>query len=159
MPGFGPRHLIFGKSGKFAYLLGEMGSKVIALSYDAAHGKLTPIQTIATIPADFKDENNSAELALDASGRFLYASNRGHDSIGVFGIDRAKGTLTPRQWVPTKGGVPRFFCFDPAQRFLYVANQGGHSILGYKVERDGKLSPTSIKVKVGSPACIVFNAI
>ena len=75
----------------------------------------------------------------------------------MFGVDPDKGTLTPRQWVPTKGGVPRFFCLDPRQRFLYVANQSGHSILGYKIERDGKLSPTGIRVKVPSPACIVFS--
>ena len=74
----------------------------------------------------------------------------------MFAIDPAKGTLAPRQWVPTKGGVPRFFAFDPRQRFLYVANQGGHSIVGYRVGRDGQLSPTRIRVKVGSPACIVF---
>jgi 6-phosphogluconolactonase len=90
-------------------------------------------------------------------GRNLYVTNRGHDSIAVFGIDAAKGTLTPRQWVPTKGGVPRFFCFDPAERFLYVANQGGHTIVGYRIGRSGTLSPTPIKVKVPSPACIVFS--
>ncbi len=75
----------------------------------------------------------------------------------MFGIDPASGTLSPRQWVPTKGSVPRFFCFDPDQRFLYVANQGGHTIVGYRVGRDGKLSPAPIRVKVGSPACIVFS--
>ena len=97
------------------------------------------------------------EIYNALQARNVYVSNRSHDSIGVFGIDAAKGTLTPRQWAATKGGVPRFFCFDPAARFLYVANQGGHTIVGYRVGRDGKLSPTPIRVKVASPACIVFS--
>ena len=90
-------------------------------------------------PSDFTGYSTGAEIWVDGAGRNVYVSNRGHDSIGVFGIDAAKGTLTPRQWVPTKGGVPRFFAFDPAERFLYVANQGGDSIIAYKVGRNGLL--------------------
>ena len=157
-PKSAPRHLAFSPNGKFVYTIQEAASTVMAFSYDAEHGVLKEIQMISTLPANFTGKNlSTAELIFHPSGKFLYGSNRGHDSIGVFGIDRAKGTLTPRQWVPAKGGVPRFFCFDPRQRFLYIANQGGHSIVGYKVERDGKLSPTGIRVKVPSPACIVFS--
>src|SRR5258708_18943571 len=88
--------------------------------------------------------------------RRVYVSKRGHDSIGVFGIDPAKGTLSPRQWVPTHGRTPRFFAFDPAGRFLYIANQDSRSIVGYRVGRDGRLAPTRLRGRVGSPACIVF---
>jgi len=157
MPGFGPRHLIFGKSGKFAYLLGEMGSKVIALSYDAAHGKLTPIQTIATIPADFKDENNSAELALDASGRFLYASNRGHDSTSVFSIDSSTGQLKLVQIEPTGGKTPRNIAIDPSGRHLLAANQDSNRIVVFnRDQHSGRLTPNGEVLDVPSPVCILF---
>ena len=92
-------------------------------------------------PSDFTGYSTGAEIWVDRAGRNVYVSNRGHDSIGVFGVDPAKGTLTPRQWVPTHGGTPRFFTFDPDQRFLYVANQDGRSIVGYRVGRDGRLTP------------------
>ena len=125
---------------------------------DRRTGALTPLQTIPSTPAEFTGYSTGAEIAVDRAGRNLYVSNRGHDSIGVFAIDPAKGTLTPRQWVPTLGSTPRFFTFDPAERFLYVANQDGRSIVGYRVARDGRLAPTRLRVKVGSPACIVFSA-
>ena len=124
---------------------------------DRASGRLTPLQVVHSTPAEFTGYSTGAEIAVDRAGRHVYLSNRGHDSIGVFAIDPAKGTLTPKQWVPTKGSVPRFFAFDPSERFLYVANQGGHSIITYKVGRDGKLSPSPVKLNVPSPACIVFS--
>ncbi|MGE5150720.1 MAG: lactonase family protein [Rhodospirillaceae bacterium] len=156
-PGAAPRHIDFHPNKALAYVINELDSTITTYRQDRKSGQLTPIQRVPSTPSDFTGYSTGAEIWVDRAGRNVYASNRGHDSIGVFGIDPAKGTLTPRQWVPTKGGVPRFFCFDPAQRFLYVANQGGHSILGYKVERDGKLSPTGIRVRVPSPACIVFS--
>jgi 6-phosphogluconolactonase (cycloisomerase 2 family) len=156
-PGAAPRHIDFHPTKALAYVINELDSTVTAYRQDRKTGQLTPIQRIPSTPPDFTGYSTGAEIWVGRGGRNVYVSNRGHDSIGVFGIDPAKGTLTPRQWVPTRGGVPRFFCLDPAQRFLYVANQGGHSILGYKVERDGKLSPTGIRVKVPSPACIVFS--
>jgi 6-phosphogluconolactonase (cycloisomerase 2 family) len=156
-PSAGPRHIDFHPRRALAYVINELNSTITTYRQDRATGRLTPLQVIPSTPFDFTGYSTGAEIWVDRAGRNVYVSNRGHDSIGVFGIDRAKGTLSPRQWVPTRGSVPRFFCFDPAGRFLYVANQGGHSIVGYKVERDGKLSPTSIRVKVGSPACIVFS--
>ena len=157
LPGFGPRHLIFGKNGKFAYLLGEMGSKVIALSYDAARGKMTPIQTIATIPADFTGENNSAELALDASGRFLYASNRGHDSTSVFSIDARTGQLKLVQIEPTGGQIPRSIAIDPSGRHLLAANQDSNKITVFNRDQNsGRLTPDGEALDVPSPVCILF---
>lgn len=156
-PGFGPRHMMFGKNGKFAYLLGEMSSKIITLSYDAAHGKLTPIQTIPTIPVNFKGEDNSAELAMDASGRFLYASNRGHDSVSLFAIDPHTGLLKLLQVEPSGGKIPRSIAIDPNGRHLLAANQDSDQIVIFDRNRhSGRLTPTGQILDVPSPVCILF---
>jgi 6-phosphogluconolactonase len=156
-PGAGPRHIDFHPRKPFAYVINELDSTITTYRQDPASGALTPLQTLPSTPSDFTGYSTGAEIWVDGGGRNVYVSNRGHDSIGVFGIDGAKGTLTPRQWVPTKGSVPRFFAFDPAARFVYVANQGGDSIIAYKVGRSGLLAPTRLRTKVGSPACIVFS--
>ncbi|HKV15756.1 MAG TPA: lactonase family protein [Reyranella sp.] len=154
-PGAGPRHIAFHPHRPFVYVINELDSTIT--TYHQAGARLRPLQVVRSTPPDFTGYSTGAEIAVDREGRTVYVSNRGHDSIGVFAIDRAAGTLMPRQWVPTKGRVPRFFALDPTERFLYVANQGSHTIFAYRVGRDGKLSSTSIKVKVGSPACIVFS--
>jgi 6-phosphogluconolactonase (cycloisomerase 2 family) len=154
-PGAGPRHIDFHPRRPFAYVINELDSTIT--TYRQAGARLAPLQVVRSTPPDFTGYSTGAEIAVDRAGRTVYVSNRGHDSIGVFAIDRVSGTLTPRQWVPTKGTVPRFFALDPAERFLYVANQGSHTIFAYRVGRGGKLSSTSIKVNVGSPACIVFS--
>jgi 6-phosphogluconolactonase (cycloisomerase 2 family) len=155
-PGAGPRHIAFHPRSALAYVLNELDSTITTYRQDRRTGKLAPFHVVRSTPADFTAYSTGAEIAVDRAGRNVYVTNRGHDSVGVFAIDPANGTLAPRQWVPTKGSVPRFFCFDPAERFLYVANQGGHSIVAYRVGRDGKLSPTSFRLRVGSPACMVF---
>jgi 6-phosphogluconolactonase (cycloisomerase 2 family) len=156
-PGAGPRHIGFHPRRALAYVLNELDSTITTYRQDRRTGKLTPLHVLRSTPADFTGYSTGAEIAVDRAGRNVYVTNRGHDSVGVFAIDRTTGTLAPKQWVPTKGGVPRFFCFDPAERFLYVANQGSHSIVAYRVGRDGKLSPASVRLRVGSPACIVFS--
>jgi 6-phosphogluconolactonase len=154
-PGAGPRHIDFHPTRALAYVINELDSTIT--TYAKKGPALTPIQTVPSCPDSFTGYSTGAEIAVDRAGRNVYVTNRGHDSVGVFAIDKAKGTLSPRQWVPTKGTVPRFFAFDPEERFLYVANQGSDTIFGYRRSADGKLSPTPIKVSVGSPACIVFN--
>ena len=154
-PGAGPRHIDFHPTRALAYVINELDSTIT--TYRKKGATLTPIQTVPSCPDSFTGYSTGAEIAVDRAGRNVYVTNRGHDSVGVFAIDKAKGTLSPRQWVPTKGTVPRFFAFDPEERFLYVANQGSDTIFGYRRGADGKLSPTPIKVSVGSPACIVFN--
>jgi 6-phosphogluconolactonase (cycloisomerase 2 family) len=154
-PGAGPRHIDFHPTKSLAYVINELDSTITTYRKDGPN--LTPIQTVPSCPDSFTGYSTGAEIAVDRAGRNVYVTNRGHDSVGVFAIDKAKGTLSPRQWVPTKGTTPRFFAFDPAERYLYVANQGSHTIFGYRRAADGKLSPTRIKVKVGSPACIVFS--
>jgi 6-phosphogluconolactonase (cycloisomerase 2 family) len=155
-PCAGPRHLDFHPTKPLVYVLNELDSTITTYRQERSNGRLTPLQVVRATPADFTGYSTTAEIAVDRKGRNLYISNRGHDSIGVFGIDPTTGVLTPRQWVPTKGDVPRFFALSPDQRFLYVANQGGNTIVTYRVERDGRLSPSPVRVKVGSPACIVF---
>jgi 6-phosphogluconolactonase len=156
-PGFGPRHMIFGRGGKFAYVLGEMGSKVIAMAYDKARGTLTPVQTIATVPGDFKGENNSAELALDASGRFLYASNRGHDSVSLFEISPRTGGLSLLQVEPSRGETPRNIALDPGGAHLLAANQDSDRIVIFKRDaRSGRITPDGQVLDIPSPVCILF---
>lgn len=157
-PCAGPRHIDFHPTRPIAYVLNELDSTITTYRQDRKSGALTPLHVVRSTPADFTAYSTGAEIWVDRAGRNVFVSNRGHDSIGVFAIDQAKGMLSPKQWVPTKGGTPRFFTFDPAERFLYVANQDGHSIVAYRVGRDGKLSPTDVKVGVGSPACIIFSS-
>jgi 6-phosphogluconolactonase (cycloisomerase 2 family) len=154
-PGAGPRHIDFHPRKPTAYVINELDSTIT--TYRKSGSRLTPIQTIPSCPDSFTGYSTGAEIAVDRAGRNVYVTNRGHDSIGVFAIDPSTGTLRSRQWVPTHGSVPRFFTFDPTHRFLYVANQGTDTVFAYKVGRDGKLSPTRIRVNVGSPACIVFS--
>jgi 6-phosphogluconolactonase len=156
-PGAGPRHIAFHPRRALAYVLNELDSTITTYRQDRRTGRLAPFHVVRATPADFTGYSTGAEIAVDQAGRNLYVTNRGHDSIGAFGVDPASGTPAPKQWVPTKGGVPRFFCLGPDERFLYVANQGGHSIVAYKVGRNGKLSPSTFRLRVGSPACIVFS--
>ena len=155
-PGAGPRHIDFHPRKALAYVINELDSTITTYRQDRRTGALTPLQTVPSTPSDFTGYSTGAEIWVDRAGRNVYVSNRGHDSIGVFGIDASKGTLAPRQWVPTRGGTPRFFAFDPAGRFLHVANQGGDSIVTYKVGRDGLLSSAGHRLRIASPACIVF---
>ncbi|HEX4269748.1 MAG TPA: lactonase family protein, partial [Rhizomicrobium sp.] len=156
-PGFGPRHMIFGRDGTFAYVLGEMGSKVVALAYDKARGALTPVQTIATVPSDFKGETNAAELVLDAAGRFLYASNRGHDSVSLFEISPRTGKLSLLQVAPSHGKTPRSIALDPDGSHLLAANQDSDQIVIFKREaRSGRIMPDGQVLDIPSPVCILF---
>lgn len=155
--GAAPRHIDFHPRRALAYVINELDSTLTTYRQNRETGALTPLQTIPSTPDSFTGYSTGAEIALDRAGRHVYVTNRGHDSVGVFAIDPAKGTLAPQQWVPTHGKTPRFFTFDPAEKFLYVANQDGHSIVTYRVGRDGRLTPSPVRVKVGSPACIVFS--
>src|SRR6185369_11255188 len=120
--GFGPRHFALHPKAGFAYGLNEMKSSVTTFFYDPKHGALKAMQTVSTLPEDFKGQNSSAEIEVDAKGRFLYTSNRGHDSIAVFAIGK-DGQLTLLENVPTKGKTPRSFKIDPTGSFLLAANQ------------------------------------
>ena len=155
--GAGPRHIAFHPSLPCAYVIDELDSTVTTYRWDAAHGSLQPVQVVPTTPPSFTGDNTGAEVAVAPSGRFVYGSNRGHDSIAIFAVDRAQGTLTPVGWQPTQGKTPRFFSLDPAARFLYAANQDSDTIVTFRVNpATGRLTPTGQVVQVGSPVCIIF---
>jgi 6-phosphogluconolactonase len=157
--GAGPRHFTFDRSGKFGYVLDEMGSTVEAFSYDASAGVLHPVQTISSLPKDFTGHNDAAEIVIHPSGRFLYASNRGHDSIAVFAIDPAKGTLTPVEYASTKGNSPRNFEIDPTGTRMVVGNEKSDNMAVFKIDRSsGRLTFTGTTLDLGQPVCIRFIA-
>ncbi len=155
--GLGPRHFTFGRGAKFAYAVCEMGSSVAVFSYNPVNGSLTPVQTISNLPDGFTGIDNSAEIEMDRSGRFLYASNRGNDSITVFAVDPAKGTLTKVQVVPTQGNIPRNFALDPTGKYLIAANQKSNNLVVFSVDpKDGKLKAAGQMLDIPSPVDILF---
>lgn len=156
-PGSGPRHFAFHPNGKFAYVTNEMASTVDALAWNAATGELRGLQTISTLPAGFRGETTTAEIQVHPSGKFLYDSNRGADSIAVFAIDERKGTLTALGQTPTQGKVPRNFGLDPTGSFLIAANQKSDNIVVFRINKaSGQLTPTGQVLEVGSPVCVKF---
>jgi 6-phosphogluconolactonase len=157
--GAGPRHFVLHPTGKFVYALNEMGGSVTAFAYDARGGSLRHLQTISTLPADFKGKNESAEIVADASGKFLYASNRGPDDIAVFAVQKGKGTLRLVEHIPTKGKTPRNFVIDPSGRYLLAANQDSNNIVVFRIDaKTGRLTATGQVLDVPSPVCVTFVA-
>jgi len=158
-PGGGPRHFSLHPSVKFAYANSEMGNAVTAFRYDAAKGVLTEMQYISTIPDGWKGVSHTAEVLCHPSGKFLYCSNRGHDSIAVFRIG-TDGKLTIVENAPTLGKTPRNFNIDPTGAYLLAANQQTDNIVVFKIDLiSGKLVPTGQSLAVGAPVCIKFLAI
>lgn len=157
--GAGPRHFTFSPSGKFGYAINELQSTVTAFTYNANRGVLSEIQTISTIPAGFTGVTHTAEVVAHPSGKFLYGSNRGHDSIAVFTVDPAKGTLTFVDAVPTQGKTPRNFVIDPGGQFLLAENQDSDSIVIFRIDQQtGRLTPTGDKIDTPMPVCLRFLA-
>jgi 6-phosphogluconolactonase len=156
-PGAGPRHFAFHPNSKFAYVINEMGSTVAAFSYDAGSGGLRPLQTISTLPKTFSGENGAAEIAVHPSGKFLYASNRGHDSIAVFAIDADKGTLTPVEDGSTKGQSPRHFEIAPGGSLLFDANEKSDNLVIFRIDpQTGRLAATGKVLEIAAPVCVKF---
>ena len=159
-PGAGPRHFAFEPNGKFCYVIDEMGSTVSAYSFDAATGALKPLQTISSIPKTFSKLDESAEIQVAPSGSFLYASNRGHDSIAVFAIDPTKGTLTLVEYVSTQGASPRSFQIAPGGRLLFAANEKSDNIVLFRIDpQSGRLTATGKVLEISQPVCIKFASI
>ena len=155
--GAGPRHFVLRPDGKFAYVVTEMGHTVTVFSNDAANGKLQPLQTISTLPKNFTGRNDDAEIRVHPTGKFLYASNRGEDSIVVYAIDKSKGTLTQVGSVPTGGKEPRSFEIDPTGALLFAANQKSDNIVVFRIDqKTGLLTPTGKVLEVSTPVCIKF---
>ena len=156
-PGAGPRHFTFHPNGKFAYVINELDSTVTAFSFDAKTGALTTLQSVPTLPDDFKGMNSTAEVRVHPSGKFLYGSNRGHDSIAVYRVNLKTGALTFVERETGDIAVPRNFNIDPTGKFCLVANQGGDSVVVFAIDqKTGALSPTGNKVAVPKPICVRF---
>jgi 6-phosphogluconolactonase len=154
-PGAGPRHFAFHPGGRYAYVINELDSTVTAFRYDAARGALTPQQTISTLPEGFEGENTGAEVQVHPSGRFVYGSNRGDDSIAVFAVDPDTGKLTRLANEPTQGKTPRNFAIDPTGAYLLAANQGSDNIVVFRIDaKTGLLHPTGSSAAVPAPVCV-----
>jgi 6-phosphogluconolactonase len=156
-PGSGPRHVRFHPNGRWVYLINEMASSIAAFNWDSAKGILTEFQTISTLPADFKGTSTCAELEVHPNGRFLYGSNRGHDSLAAFSIDQASGRLALVQHVPSGGKTPRNFAFDPTAKWIVCTNHGSDNAAVFRIDDNtGKLAQTGDPVSVPAPFCERF---
>ncbi len=159
-PGAGPRHLAFHPNGRFVYVVNELQSNITAFAYDASRGTLNKLKTVSTLPKNFSGSSAAAEIKIHSSGKFLFASNRGDDTIAVFSIDSKTGALTLADYFPTQGKTPRNFEIDPTGKFLFVANQDTNNIAVFQIDSDnGRLTPTKQTLQVPSPVCLKFMAV
>ncbi len=155
-PAAGPRHFDFHPTGDFGYVINELDSTVTAFRYDKAGGKLTELQAISTLPADFKETSYCADIHVHPSGKFLYGSNRGHNSIVAYAIDGG-GKLTLIGHQSTLGKTPRNFGIDPTGQYLLAANQNSDSVVNFRIdEATGKLAPTGQTTEIPAPVCLKF---
>jgi 6-phosphogluconolactonase len=156
-PGAGPRHFALRSDGKFAYVVNEMAATVSVFSYDGAAGVMRPLQSISTLPRGFDGAKEDAEIEVHPSGKFLYASNRGHDSIAVFAIDANQGTLTLIEYASTKGQTPRSFEISPGGALLFAANEKSDNIVVFRIDqKSGRLTATGKVLDVAEPVCVKF---
>jgi 6-phosphogluconolactonase len=156
-PGSGPRHIAFHPDGKFAYVINEMLCTMTAFAWDSKKGALAEVQTISTLPGELQRGYSTAEVYVHPSGKFVYGSNRGHDSIVVYACDPKTGKLTLVEHQPTQGKTPRHFGITPDGKFLLAENQGSDSVIVFRIDaKTGKLTATGDKIEVGAPVCAVF---
>lgn len=156
--GSGPRHLDFHPTADFAYLINEISSEIAVFRRDRENGSLTAVQTVGTLPSGFGGRNSTAEIRVHPSGKFVYGSNRGHDSIAAFAIDQAKGTLTLIEHEPTRGETPRHFAIDPSGKWLVAGNRGSGTLAVFSIDPDsGELDPVGDPVEITGPSCLVFT--
>jgi 6-phosphogluconolactonase len=155
-PGSGPRHLAFHPSGRFAYVINELTSTITALGYDAAKGELRTLETVKALPEAFQGTSYTAEIEVSKDGRFLYGSNRGHDSLVVFRVDPASGRLTLAGHVPVGGSWPRHFAIDASGRVLLAGHQRGGTLAFFKLDpQSGLPAPLGASLAVDRPACLL----
>lgn len=155
----GPRHLAFHPYLPVAYVINELDSTVTGYHFDASNGALRPFQLLSALPDTFAGNSRASGIAIDTQGRFLYASNRGYDSLAIFAIDARTGRLSFLGAQPTGGKTPRFFALSPNGRFIFALNEDSDSIVTFAIDpNNGTLSATGAKVHSGSPVCMVFSA-
>ncbi len=156
-PGAGPRHFDFHPTYNYAYVISELNSTVTAFSYDKSKGALTELQTLSALPADFTQTSYCADIHVHPSGKFLYGSNRGHNSIVIYSIDETTGKLTLVGHESTRGNWPRNFGLDPTGQFLLVGNQNSNTIAMFKIdEQTGKLTQHGDLLEIPAPVCLKF---
>lgn len=157
-PGAGPRHLDFHPNGRLAFLLTEIGSTLTSFVYGPITGTFAEITTLSTLPAGFAEVNHTADVHVHPAGRFVYASNRGHDSIAIFGVDPATGALSALGYQSTAGRTPRNFAIDPTGTFLYAANQDTDTVVCFRIDQaTGRLAPTGHVLATPTPVCVKFR--
>lgn len=155
LPGAGPRHCAFGARGDFCYLINELDSTIIALAYDQENGCFTELQSVSSLPENASATNNScADIHITPDGRYLYGSNRGHNSLIIYKIDQATDRLEFVDCQPSGGKIPRNFEIDPTGRFLLCANQDSHNIVVFKINPDTGLLTEQTAITVNTPVCI-----
>jgi 6-phosphogluconolactonase len=156
--GLGPRHLVFHPNGNWVYDINEMGSCITVLGYNSRRGALNELQTISTLPENSSVKNTCAEVQVHPSGKFVYGSNRGDDSIAVFAIDSKSGKLTRVENQSTRGKTPRHFAIDPTGKWLVAENQASDNVVVFSIDAaSGRLKPTGQEIEVGSPVCAAFR--
>jgi 6-phosphogluconolactonase len=156
-PGSGPRHLSFHPNHRYAYVMTEFSSEVLVLEYHAENGQMTQVQAIATIPADFSENNQGSAIHISSDGRFLYAGNRGHNSIAVFNIDQETNQLSLVKFVSTEGDWPRDFALDPTEKFIIGSNQESNNLVVFARDTEtGKLTLVQSDITLPNPVCIKF---
>ncbi len=154
--GSGPRHMAFHPTGRFAYVNTEKACTIVVFACDADHGRLTELQTVSTLPTGVTGDNTTAEIAVHPSGRFLYCSVRGHDSIAIFAIDSA-GRLSLIEHELTRGDTPRHFAIDPTGNWLIAANQTSNNLAAFRIDsHTGRLQPCGELASVPNPVCVLF---
>lgn len=157
-PGCGPRHLIFHPNGNYAYLMTEMSSEVVALQYNNKDGSFQILQYISTLPSDFTENSQGSAIHISSDGHFVYAANRGHDSIAVYGVNQETGELTFIEHTLTEGNWPRDFVLDPTENFLIASNQNSSNLVLFKRDSaTGKLTLLQSDIKVPDPVCVKFQ--
>jgi 6-phosphogluconolactonase (cycloisomerase 2 family) len=156
--GAAPRHIAFHPARPFAYVINELDSTMTTYAFDPDKGGLKPLQILPTLPPTYTGNNTGAEVCVAPSGRFVYGSNRGHDSIAIFAVDAQTSTLSVVGWEPTQGRTPRYFGLDPSGTELYAANQNSDTVVVFRADQTtGKLAPTGEVINAGSPSTIVFR--
>ncbi|MDH5160860.1 lactonase family protein [Heyndrickxia oleronia] len=156
-PGCGPRHLTFHPNGNYAYLMTEMSSEVVALQYNNKDGSFQILQYISTLPSDFTENSQGSAIHISSDGHFVYAANRGHDSIAVYGVNQETGELTFIEHTLTEGNWPRDFVLDPTENFLIASNQNSSNLVIFKRDSaTGKLTLLQSDIKVPDPVCVKF---
>jgi len=159
-PGSGPRHFAFHPGGSFGYVLNEIASTVTAFGWNASNGTLSETQTISTLPDGFDGRNSTAEIEAHPSGKFIYASNRGHNSIAVFASDAATGRLSVVERVSSGGSTPRSFGVHPSGRWFFSANQNSDNVVLFRIDpASGKLTRAGKELAIDAPVCVQFLAL